>query len=335
MATSGLDEFLTRTENGQTQIYLTDALGTVVGLANQDGTIATRYTYDPYGQPTTSGTPSTNPYTFTGRENDGTGLLYYRNRYYDPETGRFISQDPIGHTGGPNLYQYALSSPTTYTDPTGNNPLLAGCAAGALFDGALDWGIQRLSGRKVNWGQVGQAAAMGCAFGMLGAWGGLKWANRGCGGNSFTADTLVLMADGTRKPIKNVRVGDKVLATDPETGESGFRKVTALITGTGGKQLVDITIDTDGRAGSRTSTLTTTNGHPFWVPELRRWLRADELKAGHWLQTSSGTWTQISTVRARTETTTVYNVTVDDLHTYYVLAGATPVLVHNCGNGVV
>ncbi|WP_164247483.1 RHS repeat-associated core domain-containing protein [Streptomyces sp. S4.7] len=150
VATSGLDQYLTRTEKGATQVYLTDALGTVVGLANADGTVATSYTYDPYGQPTTSGAASTNPYTFTGRESDGTGLLHYRNRYYDPESGRFISQDPIGHAGGTNLYQYALSSPTTYTDPTGNSPMLAGCVIGGLGEAGLDWLGQRLSGRKVN-----------------------------------------------------------------------------------------------------------------------------------------------------------------------------------------
>ncbi|MGW1278899.1 RHS repeat-associated core domain-containing protein [Streptomyces tsukubensis] len=166
---SGMDEFLTRSQNGHTQVYLTDVLGTVHGLADLDGTVTTRYSYDPYGRPTASGTSSTNPYTFTGRENDQTGLLYYRSRYYDPETGRFISQDPIGHAGGINLYQYALSSPTTHSDPSGNSPLLVGCVVGGVIDGALDWGIQRLSGRKVNWGQVGRATAMGCAFGMVGA----------------------------------------------------------------------------------------------------------------------------------------------------------------------
>ncbi|MFC5802176.1 RHS repeat-associated core domain-containing protein [Streptomyces formicae] len=322
---SGLDEYLTRTENGQTQVYLTDALGTVVGLANQDGTIATRYTYDPYGQPTTTGTPSANPYTFTGRESDGTGLLYYRNRYYDPQTGRFISQDPIGHAGGLNLYQYALSSPTTYTDPSGNNPLLAGCVGGALFDGAFDWGIQRLSGRKVNWGQVGRAAAMGCAFGMLGAWGGLKWANRG-GCNSFTPDTPVLMADGTRKPIKGIKIGDKVLATDPKTGETSSQRVTALIIGGGEKHLVDITIDSDGPKPEK---LTATDGHPFWVPQLRQWVDAADLKVGQWLQTSAGTYVQVSAVSHRTEQRAVYNLTIERLHTYYALAGNTPLLVHN------
>ncbi|MFE4177251.1 RHS repeat-associated core domain-containing protein [Streptomyces sp. NPDC056909] len=321
VAASGLDEYLTRTENGRTQVYLTDALGTVVGLADPDGTVATRYTYDPYGQPTTTGAASTNPYTFTGRENDGTGLLYYRNRYYDPETGRFISQDPIGHAGGTNLYQYALSSPTTYTDPSGNNPLLAACAGGALTEGAMDWGIQLLSGRKVNWGQVGRAAATGCAFGLVGF--GIGKFLRPC--NSFTPDTPVLMADGNRKPIKDIRIGDKVLATDPETGETGPRPVIALITGTGEKNLVDITIHT----GDKSERITATDGHPFWSPELRQWIEAAKLRRGQWLQTSAGAWTQITEVSHRTRSATVYNLTVEDIHTYFVGADGSDVLAHN------
>ncbi|MGV9560233.1 RHS repeat-associated core domain-containing protein [Streptomyces sp. NPDC003522] len=339
VAMSGLDEFLTRTEGGKTQVYLTDALGTVVGLANTDGTVATTYAYDPGGTPTASGTTSSNPYTFTGREDDGTGLLYYRNRYYDPQTGRFISQDPIGHAGGTNLYQYALSSPTTYTDPSGNSPMIAACVIGGLFDGGLDWLTQRLSGRKVNWGQVGQAAAIGCLSGMLGeglgAYLGARAGTRigSCAlANSFTGDTPVLMADGTRKAIKDVRIGDTVIATDPATGEGGPRKVTALIKGEGDKQLVDIALDTDSPAGSKTGTITATDGHPFWVPALRQWVEARNLAAGQWLQTSTGTWVQVTAVRHRAESASVYNLTVDGLHTYYVGAGQG-VLVHNASPG--
>ncbi|PWE08635.1 hypothetical protein DD630_18515 [Streptomyces sp. BSE7F] len=333
VATSGLDEFLTRTEGGTTQVYLTDALGTVVGLANTDGTVATTYSYDPNGTPTASGTASSNAYTFTGREDDGTGLLHYRNRYYDPETGRFISQDPIGQAGGTNLYQYALASPTTYTDPSGNNPMIAGCVVGGLVDGGLDWLTQRLSGRKVNWGQVGQAAALGCLGGMLGAGLGSK-VGRCAVPNSFTGDTPVLMADGTRKPIKDVKIGDTVLATDPDTGETGPRKVTALIRGEGDKQLVDITLDTDGLAGDKTDTLAATDGHPFWIPALRQWVDAGDLEAGQWLRTSAGTRVQITAIEHRTQSTTVHNLTVDDLHTYYAAAGSTSVLVHNCNTPI-
>ncbi|WP_212908495.1 RHS repeat-associated core domain-containing protein [Streptomyces sp. TS71-3] len=342
-AMGGLDDFLTRSEDGKAQVYLTDALGSVLGLANTDGTVATRYTYDPGGRTTTSGDTASNPYTFTGRQADGTGLLYYRDRYYDPETGRFISQDPAGQAGGANLYQYALSSPTTYTDPSGDNPLIAGCVIGGLIDGGIDWLTQRLSGRKVDWGQVGTSALTGCLSGMLGE--GLGALGEGkavsrvaddvCLPNSFTGDTPVLMADGTRKPIKDVRVGDKVAATDPETGESGPRTVTTLIKGTGSKHLTEITVATygpgtpGGFGDGKSSTLTATDGHPFWVPALHQWVQASDLKAGQWLQTSAGTWIQITAVGHRTQQATVYNLTVDGLHTYYVLAGKAPVLVHN------
>ncbi|WP_435212528.1 RHS repeat-associated core domain-containing protein [Streptomyces sp. bgisy034] len=320
VATSGLDEFLTRTEDGTTQVYLTDALGTVVGLAGMDGTVATTYAYDPYGTPAASGTATSNPYTFTGREDDGTGLLYYRNRYYDPQTGRFVSQDPIGQAGGVNLYQYALSSPTTYTDPLGNSPLIAGCVIGGLADGGLSWLTQRLSGRKVNWGQVGQDAAIGCLSGMLGAGIGSKL-NRCAAPNSFTGDTPVLMADGTRRPIKDVEVGDEVVATDPQTGESGPRKVITLIQGTGKKKLVEITTDT--------GTVTATDGHPFWVADLHEWVAAGDLQRGQWLRTSAGTFVQITAVRSWSQHKDVYNLTINDLHTYYVQVGETSALVHN------
>ncbi|MEU0909906.1 hypothetical protein, partial [Streptomyces althioticus] len=68
------------------------------------------------------------------------------------------------------------------------------------------------------------------------------------------------------------------------------------------------------------------------VPELGQWLDATDLQPGQWLQTSAGTFVQITAIeRWTTPGTTVHNLTVGDTHTYYVLAGATPVLVHNCG----
>ena len=85
---------------------LTDALGSTVGLA-ASGAVATRYGYDPYGASQAIGAASDNPYQFTGRESDGTGLLHYRARYYHPGRGRFVAEDPIGLGGGdPNLYRY-------------------------------------------------------------------------------------------------------------------------------------------------------------------------------------------------------------------------------------
>ncbi|MFB8121893.1 polymorphic toxin-type HINT domain-containing protein [Streptomyces bacillaris] len=161
---------------------------------------------------------------------------------------------------------------------------------------------------------------------------GAKKAAKRCGtGNSFTPGTEVVLADGTTKPIEDVKIGDEVLATDPETGETRAEKVTAEIQGTGAKNLVKITIDTDGDRGTKTAEITATDGHPFWVPELGEWIDATDLQPGQWLRTSAGTHIQITAVKHWTQTATVHNLTVANIHTYYVLAGATPVLVHNCG----
>ncbi|MGV9316949.1 polymorphic toxin-type HINT domain-containing protein, partial [Streptomyces sp. NPDC003691] len=151
--------------------------------------------------------------------------------------------------------------------------------------------------------------------------------------NSFVPGTLVLMADGTTKPIEEVRNGDRVVATDPETGETAVETVVGEIRGEGSKNLVEITIDTDGAKGSATSTVTATDGHPFWVPELKEWIDATDLAAGNWLRTGAGTLAQITAVERHTAQATVHNFTVSDLHTYYVLAGAVPVLAHNCPTG--
>ncbi|MFE5974366.1 polymorphic toxin-type HINT domain-containing protein [Streptomyces sp. NPDC056460] len=150
------------------------------------------------------------------------------------------------------------------------------------------------------------------------------------GGNSFTPDTLVLMADGTVKKIKDVRKGDRVLATDPETGDSRLEEVAAEIKGQGAKKLVKITIDLDGDNGAATASITATDGHPFWVPGLGEWIDATDLQPGSQLETGSGSRVRVESVKRWTvPQATVYNLTVDNLHTYYVLAGETPVLVHN------
>ncbi|MEU6975384.1 MULTISPECIES: ricin-type beta-trefoil lectin domain protein [unclassified Streptomyces] len=154
----------------------------------------------------------------------------------------------------------------------------------------------------------------------------------GGGCNSFVPGTKVLMADGSTKPIDQVKAGDKVLATDEKTGETRVETVTAEIKGQGLKKLVKVTIDVDGAKGTKTAMVTATDGHPFWVPELGEWIKATDLRTGQWLQTSKGTYVQIASVRRWTaQAATVYNLTVSDVHTYYALAGATPVLVHNDG----
>ncbi len=118
----GLDERYARSTSSGTSSYLTDQPGSTIALADSSGEPTTEYTYNPFGATTSTGATSTNPYQYTGRENDGTGLQYNRARYYSPTTGRFTSQDPLGLEGsGTNLYAYTGDDPLNYTDPTGYN----------------------------------------------------------------------------------------------------------------------------------------------------------------------------------------------------------------------
>jgi RHS repeat-associated protein len=140
---------------------------------------------------------------------------------------------------------------------------------------------------------------------------------------SFSGDTVVLMADGSTKPIAEIRIGDEVLATDPETGEEGGRVVTAVM------------VHEDTVFALRTDdggTLTTTEDHPFWNVTDRQWQRADMLSNGDQLLTATGAQTRVAGLRQDTKRQALaYNLTVDDLHTFYVRGAdaAQSVLVHN------
>jgi RHS repeat-associated protein len=74
----------------------------------------------------TASTGESNPFQYAGRENDGTGVYYNRRRYYVPEWGRFLSEDPLGLEGGLNRYVYANNDPINWTDPDGLGPLPPG-----------------------------------------------------------------------------------------------------------------------------------------------------------------------------------------------------------------
>jgi RHS repeat-associated protein len=92
----GMDEHLARIEDGgNTTCYAPDALGSTLALTDTGGAVATEYTYEPFGRTTVTGATSQNAFQYTGRENDGTGLYYYRARYYSPMLHRFASEDPI------------------------------------------------------------------------------------------------------------------------------------------------------------------------------------------------------------------------------------------------
>ncbi|MWA07608.1 hypothetical protein F8568_046330 [Actinomadura sp. LD22] len=187
-------------------------------------------------------------------------------------------------------------------------------------------------------------------MGRGGGVGGLK----AC--SSFVPGTTVLMADGSHKAIEDLKAGDKVQATDPETGETTAEPVLGTITSKGDKNLVQITIDPQDRRpvwsttqktkkpgsllrnakNSKGGVIIATDTHPFWVGgDLNTWINATDLQPGMWLRTSAGTYVQVTATKHwTTHHQSVHNLTIANLHTYYVEAGATQVLVHNCGGSV-
>ncbi|MER5739700.1 RHS repeat-associated core domain-containing protein [Streptomyces sp. NPDC002262] len=145
--------------------------------------------------------------------------------------------------------------------------------------------------------------------------------------HSFLPGTRVLMGDGTTKKIEDVKKGDVIVTTDVNTGKGHREKVTETIQTESDKEFTELTIDTSDGG----STLIATSTHPFWVPEIDSWVEAGDLASGHFLRTSAGTHVQITAVKHYTKQQRTHDLAIDDIHAYYVLAGATPVLVHNCG----
>ncbi|MGW2787717.1 polymorphic toxin-type HINT domain-containing protein [Streptomyces populi] len=152
-----------------------------------------------------------------------------------------------------------------------------------------------------------------------------KFAKGGC--KCFLAGTGVLMADGKTKEIEDIKLGDKVLATDPETGKTSPRQVTRRIVTDDDKHFNELSIATENGIEK----LTATHEHPFWSPSQHDWVQAGNLKPGMTLRTDKGDTVIITGNRSFTQRARTYNLTIDGLHTYYVLAGRTPVLVHNSG----
>ena len=343
----GPDEFFTRTDGTGTYTPITDALGSVLGLADSTGNIVTQYTYDPFGNTTASGAANGNVHQYTGRENDGNGLYYYRARYYSPGMHRFVSEDPIGFVGGnTNLYAYVGDSPTNLRDPSGKSPCVVGALGGIIiYNGYQVYNelSSFMAGRKIpNAGWSGawnilsgsaQAAMAGCMIGdgaanLFGpgaaeaAADAAETAEADSCALCFPAKTPVRTRRGL-VPIETIKVGDEVLSRDRKSGKLEFQKVSDLIKPHPSK-LLEI------RINSERYPLRPTPGHPFFVKMNAgggNWVRASQLLVGDSVLTRKGTWTKVTAISALEEVQTVYNFEVDKNHDYF--AGRKGVLVHN------
>ena len=174
--------------------YHRDRLGNITEITDFEGTVVQRYVYDAFGKVSifdkdgNAITPDSakylkSPYAFTGQEYDyETGMFLHGVRYYDPDSGRFISEEPLG-LDGPNLYWYTLNNPMNYVDPTGLLTRGVGFGVGAGFFGAGGTAnVQYVWDDKGNW----NIAVTRCNGGVTEAVG----ANLGISASSGTGATI-------------------------------------------------------------------------------------------------------------------------------------------------
>ncbi|NUS00004.1 MAG: hypothetical protein HOV67_32685 [Kribbellaceae bacterium] len=148
-------------------------------------------------------------------------------------------------------------------------------------------------------------------------------------GHSFKGDTQVLMADGSTQGIQYIKVGDEIENAHPGGAQEKHRVDATHVTYTD-EDFTDLVVVT--RAGS--SMITSTQNHPYYDLTAGRFVDAAELHRGDRLQAGDASTVTVETVKNYTSSMVTYDLTIDGLHTYYVLAGDTPVLVHNtqgCG----
>ncbi|MFI9384800.1 LamG-like jellyroll fold domain-containing protein [Kutzneria sp. NPDC052558] len=250
----------------------------------------------------------------------------------------------------------AVTSAVGYSMSCGSSP--GGCslsgAASAVGSGAL-WGglIGAAAGTAFSGGGSSAAAAAdgegsGAAAEEAPVAGTEKATSTEC--HSFTGSTGVLMADGSSRPISQVKVGDQVANAVP--GDAAVQSHTVqrvIVTQTDhdfvkltlkkvGKAIAGLTLTATAVLGGASpvavaqtdSTLTTTYHHPFYDVTRAAFVEAVDLHPGDHLQTVDGATAEVTTIQQYHQNETTYDLTVGGLHTYYVDAGATAVLVHNC-----
>lgn len=340
-----------------------DHLGSTRLITDANRQVVTRNTYYPFGGYTTGAIEGSEALQFTGHERDDLGsndaghLDYMHSRFYTPHLGRFLAVDPAAESMDPgspqsfNRYAYAMNNPLRYRDPDGEaveTPwdalnvgigiasltanIASGNVGGALLDAAgLVYdvtatavpGVPGGAGTVIKASRARKLLSAGDELAEAGAKGAdevgeaLARAGRQC----FAAGTLVHTERGL-VPIEELAIGDRVWSRSESTGDVGLRSIVHRFV-TPDQPIYELELRAEDGTAER---FEVTGEHPFWVAE-KGWVGASDLVLGQrirgieggWLRVSSGAWSQ--------QATTVYNLEVDEFHTYFV--GTSGAWVHN------
>ncbi len=277
-------------------------------LTSAGGTVTGAYEYNASATRSLSGTTPNN-YLYRGEPFDSDlGMYYLRARWYNPQTGRFLSQDPApGFAPFPQTlhkYLYAGADPENYIDPTGRDLADEEISLEPELQSqkSLEYVGERVSCLLNTTAAVLDAIQATDALGLAGSLTNLAYSFESCSGEAegeikepqqcplcFAAGTPVHTDHGD-VPVQDIKVGDEVLSENSKTGKTEYQPVTAL-THPHLDQLLEIRIEGEAEP------LRPSTGHPFWArsaqSDAARWMKAGDLPAGEFLETPTGGWRRV------------------------------------------
>jgi RHS repeat-associated protein len=195
-----------QTGSGGWGYHLGDALGSLRQLTGASGEITRTQSFEPFGAPLSSSGAATSEFGFAGEQDDITGLVFLRARYYDPGTGRFITKDPFpGYSSLPSTlhpYSYLLNNPVNLVDPSGQNPFLTLAAVSFIAGFGFDaWNQYQKNGGWCGFDPVsalrtGITAAMGVSLLTLSVLSGASLLGMGLQGFGVLFNSVTLFGGG-------------------------------------------------------------------------------------------------------------------------------------------
>ncbi len=328
----------TGTSTWATRYVHVDGLGSVRVLTDETGVVTDTRDYEAFGSRNETAGSDPLAFGFAGEPFDSLSkLAYHRARWMDPRVGRFISMDRFPSLrripGTLHRYGYVRSNPITRRDPSGledlidvsvsvnissinatlAEPAINGAAIINEAEAALELGeletAQVEAEIELEAEAEIEATEAECAGGQ-------------CLGNVCFAPETPVATESGLQPIANIRTGDLVWSEDPSTGIPNLRRVVRQFV-TPNERLADVELVHDDGA---VELIRATPTHLFWT-EDRGWTPVENLHVLEAVRLLDGSRAVVGGIQREENPTTVYNIEVEENHTYFV--GGHGMLVHN------